>query len=88
MKKSGWTVELDEFEALTPYGIHNMSNIVATLNPLADRYIVIACHYDSKKMNFSFVGATDAAVPCAMMLYMSESLNKQFEAFKNTVRLF
>lgn len=87
MKNNGWNVELDEFKANTPKGVYNMTNIVATLNPMADRYIVIACHYDSKLMNFYFVGATDSAVPCAMMMYMAESLNQRLEAFKNTVSL-
>jgi len=84
MKSSGWTVELDEFVAATPKGKYKMTNIVATLNPVADRYVVIACHYDSKLMDFYFVGATDSAVPCAMMLYMAESLNQRLEAFKST----
>lgn len=88
MKNKGWTVELDEFKASTPNGVHNMTNVVATLNPIADRYIVIACHYDSKLMDFYFVGATDSAVPCAMMLYMAESLNQRLEAFKNTVSIY
>jgi len=85
MKNNGWTVELDKFKASTPYGIHNMTNIVATLNPLADRYLVIACHYDSKLMDFYFVGATDSAVPCAMMMYMAKSLNQLLETFRKTV---
>uniref|UniRef100_A0A2S2QZV5 glutaminyl-peptide cyclotransferase n=1 Tax=Sipha flava TaxID=143950 RepID=A0A2S2QZV5_9HEMI len=84
MKNYGWTIELDEFKASTPKGIYNMTNVVATLNPLADRYIVVACHYDSKLMKFIFVGATDSAVPCAMMMYMARSLNQQLEAFKNS----
>lgn len=84
MKNNGWRVELDEFIANTPKGMYNMTNVVATLNPLADKYIVIACHYDSKLMDFYFVGAIDSAVPCAMMLYMAESLNQRLEAFKTT----
>lgn len=85
MKHNGWTVELDEFKASTPKGIFNMTNVVATLNPSADRYLVVACHYDSKLMRYTFVGATDSAVPCAMMLYMAASLNQRLEAFRNSV---
>lgn len=88
MKSNGWSVELDEFKASTPNGVLNMTNIVATLNPKADRFMVIACHYDSKLMNFYFVGATDSAVPCAMMIYMANALNQRLEAFKNTVSLY
>lgn len=85
MKNSGWVVELDEFKAFTPNGAFDMTNIVATLNPIADRFIVVACHYDSKFMDFYFVGATDSAVPCAMIIYMAQSLSQRLEAFKNTV---
>lgn len=88
MKNNGWTVELDNFKAKSPIGEFNMTNIVATLNPMADRYIVVACHYDSKLMDFYFVGATDSAVPCAMMMYMAQSLNQRLEAFKTTVSLY
>ncbi|XP_050542531.1 glutaminyl-peptide cyclotransferase-like isoform X2 [Daktulosphaira vitifoliae] len=82
MKSLGWSVELDSFKAKTPIGIRNMTNIIATLNPTADRYIVVACHYDSKKMDFYFVGATDSAVPCAMMMYMAKTLQQRLEVYK------
>lgn len=88
MKNNGWAVELDDFKAFAPNGTYDMTNIVATLNPMADRYIVIACHYDSKLMDFYFVGATDSAVPCAMMIYMAEMLKQRLETFKNTVSLY
>ncbi|XP_050431961.1 glutaminyl-peptide cyclotransferase-like isoform X2 [Adelges cooleyi] len=84
MKSVGWSVELDSFNARTPLGVHNMTNVIATLNPLADRYLVVACHYDSKKMDFYFEGATDSAVPCAMMIYMAKTLQQRLEMFKTT----
>lgn len=62
-------VELDAFQNHTPYGQMPFTNIVARLNPNADRFLTLACHYDSKYFaDFEFVAATDSAVPCALML--------------------
>jgi glutaminyl-peptide cyclotransferase len=37
--------------------------------------VVFACHYDSKYFkNFDFIGATDSAVPCAMLLDIAKYL--------------
>lgn len=54
----GWSVEVDEFQANTPsFGRLTFKNIVGTLNPAADRFLVLACHYDSKYFaNEVFVG--------------------------------
>ncbi|XP_062980365.1 glutaminyl-peptide cyclotransferase [Elgaria multicarinata webbii] len=80
--QAGWVVEEDTFQSHTPYGYRTFSNIISTLNPLAKRHLVLACHYDSKYFppRFDgkvFVGATDSAVPCAMMLELARSLDKQ-----------
>jgi hypothetical protein len=34
--------------------------------------LCIACHYDSKISPEGFVGATDSAVPCAMLLNLGK----------------
>ncbi|KAF7266548.1 hypothetical protein GWI33_020057 [Rhynchophorus ferrugineus] len=85
LKKLDWTVEVDEFADDTPnFGRLVFKNIVGTLNPKADRYLVLACHYDSKYFqNEVFLGATDSAVPCAMMLNIAKVLKKEFESIKN-----
>lgn len=50
--------------------------ITATLDPSAKRYLDIVCHYDSKYFeNIVFIGATDSAVPCAMMIDLARTLN-------------
>lgn len=65
----GWTVEDDHFYADTPYGRRPFTNVVATLDPSKPRRMVLACHYDSKLMHgVRFVGAMDAAVPCALLM--------------------
>lgn len=69
------TVELDEFRNSTPYGELTFTNIVGRLNPDADKFLTLACHYDSKYFaDFEFLAATDSAVPCAIMLNLVRTL--------------
>ena len=77
---SRWTVEVDRFVASTPLGKKEFANIVVTLNPAASERLVVAAHYDSKlipptKAGESFVGATDSAVPCAMLIDAARALD-------------
>ncbi|CAF1029889.1 unnamed protein product [Adineta steineri] len=55
-----WNIDLDTFDAMTPDGKVEFTNIIATLNATATRRFVLACHYDSKKLT-NFIGATDSA---------------------------
>lgn len=77
MQSMKWDVELDQFESETPIGQKTFTNVIATLNPNADRYLTFACHYDSKLL-VNFVGATDSAVPCAMLLVIAQSMENLF----------
>ncbi|ELW63966.1 Glutaminyl-peptide cyclotransferase [Tupaia chinensis] len=85
--QADWVLEVDTFLSQTPYGYRSFSNIIGTLNPTAKRHLVLACHYDSKYFprwnNRVFVGATDSAVPCAMMLELARALDKQLLSMKN-----
>ncbi|XP_037021312.2 glutaminyl-peptide cyclotransferase [Artibeus jamaicensis] len=85
--QADWVLEVDTFLGQTPYGYRSFSNIISTLNPTAKRHLVLACHYDSKFFphwdNRVFVGATDSAVPCAMMLELARALDKQLLSLKN-----
>lgn len=66
---------LDEFRNKTPYGDFQFTNIIGRLNPDADKFLTLACHYDSKYFSdFEFVAATDSAVPCAIMLNLVRTL--------------
>ncbi|XP_065339633.1 glutaminyl-peptide cyclotransferase isoform X1 [Cloeon dipterum] len=77
MQNLGWQVEEDAFSANTPIGRLKFGNVVARLNPQADRFLTLACHYDSKyTREGSFIGATDSAVPCAMMLHLAAALDQ------------
>ena len=47
--------------------------------------LVLACHYDSKyTREYDFIGAIDSAVPCAMLLHLAHTLQRQLTTHKNT----
>lgn len=86
---AGWEVTEDKFMSQTPYGLLPFTNLVATLNSSANRRLVLACHYDSKYYppqwhGREFQGATDSAVPCAMMLELARALNEELKAQKSS----
>lgn len=84
---AGWEVTEDRFQSWTPYGQMPFNNIIATLNPGSKRRIVLACHYDSKYFppqwhGREFLGATDSAVPCSMLLEMARALDNELKTLK------
>ena len=85
MRQLEWDVEVDEFQATTPiFGMLKFTNIIATLNSKASRFLVLACHYDSKYMkNEKFIGATDSGVPCAMMINIAHTLQSSLKKSKS-----
>ncbi|KAG7264741.1 hypothetical protein CRUP_025919 [Coryphaenoides rupestris] len=85
--EAGWNVTEDRFEAHTPYGSLTFTNLIATLDPSAKRRLVLACHFDSKYYppqwhGREFQGATDSAVPCAMMLELARALDQELKTQK------
>ncbi|KAJ6490587.1 glutaminyl-peptide cyclotransferase-like protein [Mycena vitilis] len=72
-----WHVEKDAFNDTTPFGQKHFTNIIATKDPTASRRVIVAAHFDSKYFPEPnhFLGATDSAAPCAMMLDLAEALN-------------
>lgn len=76
MEDLHWKVETDKFTDKTPnMGVLEFENIIATLNPKAERFLVMACHFDSKYFpNDEFLGASDSAVPCAMLIDLATVL--------------
>ncbi|CAK6968010.1 glutaminyl-peptide cyclotransferase [Scomber scombrus] len=86
---AGWEVTEDSFVSQTPYSPLPFTNLIATLNPSAKRRLVLACHYDSKYYppqwhGKEFQGATDSAVPCAMMLELAKALDEELKAQKSS----
>lgn len=76
-----WTVTLDEFDASTPYNTKRFTNVVATLNPNAKKRLILAAHYDSKYIpGRYFLGATDSAMPCAMLIEIARIVTPFFKA--------
>ncbi|NXU59344.1 QPCT cyclotransferase, partial [Turnix velox] len=87
--QAGWEIEEDTFMRWTPFGYRQFSNIISTLNPSAKRHLVLACHYDSKFFGQQweervFVGATDSAVPCAMILELARALDNKLQLIKTS----
>lgn len=87
---AGWNIDLDSFQSLTPRGQVTFTNILATLDPVVPRRLLFACHYDSKFLppdprapNKVFLGASDSAVPCAMILELVTLLDAQLKTFKD-----
>lgn len=90
---AGWSIDLDSFRSSTPRGQVTFTNIVATLDPSAPRRLLLACHYDSKALPKNpqapervFLGASDSAVPCAIILELATSLDAQLRSFKQQKR--
>lgn len=78
---ASWHIELDSFKEKTPRGMVSFASVVATLDPTAPWRLVLACHYDSKyfphdKQGRAFLGATDSAVPCSILLELVTALDK------------
>ncbi|GAA94183.1 hypothetical protein E5Q_00831 [Mixia osmundae IAM 14324] len=76
--KPTWQLDEHEFEASTPIGSIKMTNLVFTHDPEAELKLILSAHIDSKyfprsPMN-TFVGATDSAVPTAVIMDVAEAL--------------
>lgn len=73
----GWNVTLDQFDQDTVIGPKRFTNIIATANPSAKKFLLLTAHYDSKmlKDNEEFIGASDSAVPCGMIMSIAKNLD-------------
>ncbi|XP_075302311.1 glutaminyl-peptide cyclotransferase-like protein isoform X2 [Opisthocomus hoazin] len=85
---AAWHLELDAFEAATPQGLVTFTNVVATVAPATPRRLVLACHYDTKVLppgpgQQLFLGATDSAVPCAILLELAAALDRPLQRAKD-----
>jgi len=78
LRSFGYEVEVDSFDATTPYGQIRMHNVIARKNPAASGIIAIASHYDTKLMEGKhFVGANDAGSSTALLLELARVLASQ-----------
>ena len=67
-------------------GEKTFNNIIATLDPQVDQRLILAAHYDSKyfadghfRNNAKFLGATDSALPCALLLDLALMYNEKLQ---------
>ncbi|GAA5900524.1 uncharacterized protein JCM6883_002871 [Sporobolomyces salmoneus] len=86
----GWHVEKDTFETLTPLGSREFTNLIFTHDPLAIRRFTLSAHLDSKYFppgspSAGFVGATDSAVPCAILYDTASSLTSWLNSRKERI---
>ncbi|KNE64216.1 hypothetical protein AMAG_09259 [Allomyces macrogynus ATCC 38327] len=85
LEGAGYHVEIDEFNATTPLGIKPMANIIATWDVTAPNRLILAAHYDSKYMRGqTFIGATDSAAPCAILLDVAKTVAPGLNATKGS----
>jgi glutaminyl-peptide cyclotransferase len=82
-----WHVEEDTFTDNTPYGPITFTNIIVTKDIKVTNRLVFAAHFDSKYFDEGgFVGATDSAVSCAMLMDLAYSLDKYLDKDKGEQR--
>lgn len=74
LSENGWTVELDKSVYTVSGKNYEFTNIIGSLNPGASKFLTISAHYESKIEPSGFVGATDSAGPCAMLLELAVRL--------------
>ncbi|KAJ2830077.1 hypothetical protein GGI24_001989 [Coemansia furcata] len=88
MTSLDYVISWDNFTATTPVGQVKMANIIATKNPAAAKRLVLAAHYESKVLEEGeFVGATDSAVPVALMLDVAKGLADKMEQDRDDLTL-
>lgn len=75
LKKLGFMVVQNKFRE----GV-NFTNVVGYLNPEAEHVIMLSCHYDTETPRFMkneiHWGATDGAVPCAILLNVAKTMGE------------
>ncbi|KIM79620.1 hypothetical protein PILCRDRAFT_823155 [Piloderma croceum F 1598] len=86
LKALNWHIEEDTVMDNTPVGMKRFTNVIATKDPTASRRVILSAHFDSKYFSSypqnQFVGATDSAAPCAMILDLAGALNPLLESRK------
>lgn len=76
-----WTIEWYNSTSRTPTGAAiPIANLVFKREPPWTKpgqanWLTLAAHYDSKNVPEGFVGATDGAVPCAILMHVARSID-------------
>ena len=84
LKNLNFTVTLNTFEQDTPLGKTSFTNIIADYKiQFNKKKLILSAHYESKfEKDILFVGATDAACPCGMVLELAAFINQQIQTGK------
>ncbi|CAH8827005.1 unnamed protein product [Trichobilharzia szidati] len=84
LEERGWHVELDTFKENTIIGPKVFHNIVGYKNKSTySKFLILSCHYESKMIQ-NFVGSTDSAMPCSIILKIVDLLNSGIDSIKNS----
>ncbi|KAF5637182.1 glutaminyl-peptide cyclotransferase [Fusarium sp. NRRL 52700] len=82
-----WSIQWQNSSAKTPLGNSKVpfSNLIFRRRPpgVQDNsvsWLTLAAHYDSKISPVGFIGATDSAVPCAVLLQMARNIEGALQA--------
>ncbi|KAI8896264.1 hypothetical protein BC833DRAFT_598109 [Globomyces pollinis-pini] len=88
-EKLNWHIQQDKFTQETPMGNVEFNNIIVTKDIKAVRRITLGAHFDSKYFaDFDFIGATDSAAPCAILMDIATALNPYLSQKMETMDRF
>jgi Zn-dependent M28 family amino/carboxypeptidase len=74
LRAASAAVILDSFSASTPLGSIPMTNLVAKIPGVSSSIVMIAGHYDTKRLETRFVGANDGGSSAAFLVEMARVL--------------
>jgi hypothetical protein len=74
LRLSGVVITEDSFTASTPIGSIPMANLIASIPGSSPTVIILAGHYDTKRMVTPFIGANDGGSSAAFLLEMARVL--------------
>ena len=81
LRKLGIEPRQQMFVPRTPIGEVSMINIIATIPGRRAERIIVASHYDTKRADFRFVGASDGASSTAALLELARVLKGRRNEF-------
>ena len=78
LQSLGLEVHSHTFDAVTPLGRREMTNIWGVVEGKEDSIIILASHYDSKYFeDFSFLGANDSGSSSGLLLELARTLKQE-----------
>jgi glutaminyl-peptide cyclotransferase len=87
LRSYGCEVDVDSFSANTPVGRLPMKNIVAKIPGAKPGIIMLATHYDTKRLD-NFVGADDAGSSTGVMLELARLLCPKHGSYQVWITFF